>query len=60
MIEAAGDLIDSELLVDACQQLVDAYNRTDGQAPPPDFVAGSAAGDLAQMIEDLRIDLECS
>lgn len=59
MIEAAGNLIDAELIADACWQLQDAYNRTDGNSPPPDFVAGPAAAELASKIEVLRTTLGC-
>jgi hypothetical protein len=57
-IKAAGDtLADGG---DACEQLLDAYQRTDGLSRPPDFVAGSAAGTLAQMILNLMGDLGCA
>jgi len=62
MIEAAGDLIDANdpnLLADICTQLQDAYNRTDGNDPPPDFVTGQATAELAQRIEDLMVSLGC-
>lgn len=59
MIKAAGNLIIDEDIEETCQQLQDAFNRTDGQFPPPDFAAGSAASDLAKLIQNLRSDLEC-
>lgn len=59
MIEAAGDLIDDGDIAEACQQLVDACNRTDGLERPPEFVAGPAASSLAQMIMDLMASLDC-
>ena len=59
MIEAEGNLIDAELIEDACWQLQDAYNRTDGESPPPDFVTGDAAAELAGMIEELMESLGC-
>ena len=59
MIEAAGNLIVNEDIEGACQQLQDAFNRTDGQFPPPDFVAGDAASELAILIQNLRSDLAC-
>ncbi|MFC1654519.1 hypothetical protein ACFL2F_01830, partial [Myxococcota bacterium] len=59
MIEASGDLIDNAYVADACEQLLDAYNRTDGNDRPPEFVAGSAAPTLAGMIDDLMVDLGC-
>lgn len=60
MIEAAGDLIRRGLTADACQQLADARNRTDGQPQPPDFVSGAAAAELRQRIAALMATLGCS
>ena len=59
MIEAAGNMIKAGLTEDACQQLQDAYNRTDGASPPPDFVTGEAAAELAQRIQELMVSLGC-
>jgi len=59
MIEAAGNMIKAGLTEDACQQLQDAYNRTDGASPPPDFVTGEAAAELAQRIQELMASLGC-
>ncbi len=59
MIEAAGDLIDDGYIEEACQQLLDAYQRCDGLPRPPEFVAGPAASTLAQMILDLMGELDC-
>ncbi|MHC4499608.1 MAG: Kelch repeat-containing protein, partial [Planctomycetota bacterium] len=53
MIEAAGDLIDDGLYEEAHQQLEDAYKKCDGQTPPPDFVSGPAASELAERIQNL-------
>lgn len=64
MIKAAGDLIAANQLLDACQQLQDAWERCDGQARPPEFVANGvegvdAVGTLAGMIADLMAELGC-
>ena len=59
MIEAAGDLIHDGNIAAACQQLYDAYQKTDGQPQPPDFVTGSAAPDLASRILKLMQTLGC-
>jgi len=59
MIEAAGDLIESGFFEEACQQLADALKKTDGSPKPPDFVAGPAASELADMICALRVTLGC-
>jgi hypothetical protein len=58
-IEAAGDLIDDGALEQACQQLLNAYERCDGLPRPPEFVAGPAAATLAGMILSLMADLGC-
>lgn len=60
MIKAAGDLIQQGRIEDACQQLADASNRTDGAPQPPDFVEGTAAAELEQRIQALRSTLGCS
>jgi hypothetical protein len=60
MIEAAGDLIQQGRIEDACRQLADAANRTDGAERPPDFVEGPAAAELRVRIELLRSTLGCS
>ena len=59
MIKAAGDLIHDGFFAEACDQLGDAYQRTDGVPKPPDFVAGPAAAELAQRIQALRASLGC-
>ena len=59
MIESAGDLVDASDTSQACQQLLDAYKKCDGELKPPDFVTGSAAEELAGMIQALRASLGC-
>lgn len=62
MIEEAGSLIESGLITEACEQLLDAFEKTDGLLPPaspPDLVTGVAADVLAEMIQDLMTLLEC-
>jgi len=59
MILAAGDLIHDGFIGQACGQLLDAYQRTDGVPNPPDFVAGPSATDLALLIQHLRTTLGC-
>ena len=59
MLKAAGDLVYDGLLAEACDQLGDAYRRTDGVPAPPDFVAGPAAAELAMRIRALRASLGC-
>ncbi len=56
-IKAAGDMIDDG--VDACEQLLDSYQRCDGLPRPPEFVACPAAATLAQMILELMGELGC-
>jgi len=60
MIESSGELIENELFEEACQQLLDAYRRMDGQPNPPDFAVGEAVTGLANMIQELLITLGCS
>jgi len=63
MIEASDDLIADGLIAEACQQLLDAYKRTDGlsgKGNPPDFISGPNAALIASLIQDLRTDLGCS
>ncbi len=59
MVETADNLIEDELFEEGCQQLRDAYRRTDSEPVPPDFVSGPAAPELAGMIENLMLDLGC-
>ncbi len=59
MLKSTGNLIVAEDLVGACEQLVDVLKKCDGQVPPPDFVTGEAAEELANKILELMEDLEC-
>jgi hypothetical protein len=54
MLKAAGELVEDGFITEACEQLLDAYNRCDGQSKPPDFVEGEAASELAGMIQAYR------
>jgi hypothetical protein len=57
MIEAAGQMIEAGMYAQAYAQLLDAYARCDGETPPPDFVSGDAAPELAGLIQGLTQDL---
>jgi len=59
MIESAGDLIDAGDIDGACDQLMAAYKKCDGEVRPPDFVSGVAAEDLASMIIELMASIGC-
>ncbi len=59
MLECAEHLIDIGDFEGACLKLHDAYQKTDGLWPPPDFVTGPAAEELATMIMDLMASLGC-
>ena len=59
MLKSAYDLIESGDIQGACNQLMAAYKKTDGQPNPPDFVKGDAAVQLASMIQNLMDSLEC-
>jgi hypothetical protein len=56
-VKAAGDIIQDG--GEACEQLWDAFQRCDGLPRPPEFVAGSAAPVLAEMILALMGELGC-
>jgi len=63
MIGVADDLIAGGDIAGACQQLLDAFRRTDGQSgkgEPPDFIAGDDASEVAGLIQQLRADLGCT
>jgi hypothetical protein len=60
MIEAAGDLIDTGFIDEACDQLLNAQKRADGLFPPPDFVTGPSGPVLYDEIGLLRSDLGCA
>jgi hypothetical protein len=59
MLEAAETLIAAGATADACVQLQDALDRTDGERLPPDFVAGEASSQLASLIRALMETLGC-
>jgi hypothetical protein len=59
MLVEAGNLLEAGDLAGACSQLWDAYLRTDGDPQPPDFVSGSSASLLADIILQLRNELGC-
>jgi hypothetical protein len=59
MIENARTLITSGNISEACGQLDAAYKKCDGELRPPDFVAGVAAVELADMILAIRASLGC-
>jgi hypothetical protein len=59
MLKASSDLIEVHAYDLACTQLQDALNRTDGLAPPPDFVAGESMVELASKITGVRNALGC-
>ena len=44
----------------ACSSLPQALRRTDETQPPPDFVSGKAAPELARQLEEGRAELGCN
>ncbi len=58
-LEAARRLLEAGRAAAACGPLRSVWLRSDGASAPPDFVAGSAADDLARRLEDLRVGLGC-
>jgi TolB protein len=59
MLQVAAYLIKVGDITCACYDLQHAYQRTDGNPRPPDFVTGPAALELAAKILDLRANLGC-
>lgn len=59
MIVKTAHLIDCGKMKRGCKKLYWLYNRCDGLPKPKDFVAGPAAPELADMIEDFMYELEC-
>jgi hypothetical protein len=59
MLASSGNLLDEGLVDAACDQLLDALERTDDRFPPPDFVSGEAAIGLSDLILTLRIGIGC-
>lgn len=59
MITAAGDMITGGNLGGACAQLTDVLSRMDGAPQPPDFVTGSAVGDLRSRVQQVKSNLGC-
>ena len=62
MIKSADNMVQDGNLDGACEQIFDVYHKTDGQSPPdsaPDFVAGEAKEDLADMIFAFSQILDC-
>lgn len=58
MIKSVDNMVQDENITGACEQLIDIYRKTDGQSPP-DFVAGVAKEDLAEMIVAYSKQLDC-
>jgi len=59
ILEMASDLINIGEIEDACEQLMVAKRKCDGESPPPDFVTGNAAEDLHNMILELMEAIGC-
>jgi hypothetical protein len=60
MLAEAESLIQSGEIAGACLILSDAYEKIDGNPNPPDFVTGTAAAELAAMIQELMTALGCN
>jgi hypothetical protein len=60
MLVATGGMIAEGHYEEACTQLRDAYNRTDGEPQPPDFVTGAAAVELRGRIAAIIESLGCA
>ncbi len=58
-IEAAQELLDAGRTGGVCAQLSTVFERTEGGFPPPDFVEGEAAPEVAARVQTLLSDLGC-
>jgi len=59
MLLSVQDLIDSGDYEGACEQILDALKKCDGDPIPPDFVTGDAASDLFEQLQNLQVSLAC-
>ena len=59
MLEMAADLISVGDIEGACGQLKSASRKCDDDSPLPDFVTGSAASELYDLILELMEELGC-
>ena len=59
MLQAAQQSSASGNVGGACAVLEQAYLRSDGTTPPPDFVRGSAAQSIAKLLQALRTEFGC-
>jgi hypothetical protein len=59
MIENVGSLVDDGFTSIACDQLLAASKKTDGQSRPKDFVTGPEAAELLQLILEMRDSFDC-
>jgi beta propeller repeat protein len=60
MLVAAGGMIAEGKIADACAQLGDVRDRTDGEPQPPDFAGGADAMTLHVRISALLVSLGCT
>jgi len=56
-ISTAANLLENGNFKEACQDLLDAYEGTDGSSQTPDLVYGQAAAELAKKIKLMRIEI---
>ena len=59
MLKITGDLIAIDDIEDTCEQSKVALEKCDNDPSQPDFVSGSAATELYDMIANLRKELKC-
>jgi len=59
MLENADRFIERDKINRACKTLEHAYKRCDGEPRIRDFVIGESVPELADMIDELMISLEC-
>ena len=56
---SSQELLDAGRTGGACAQLSTVFERTEGGFPPPDFVEGEAAPEVAARVQTLLSDLGC-
>jgi hypothetical protein len=60
MLEEAVELVQQELISEACTTLADTLARCDGDSSPPDFVAGGTASAFNDEVRQVWTNLGCS
>ena len=59
MLAAIDALVEQGATDSTCQALASSVLKTDGLTPPPDFVQGPGAADLAAAMQQTQSDVGC-